>query len=381
MNARRFDALTRIISSDADRASRRSVLRGLAALAAVGFAPGVARAFDGGVAPAQPAVGGVACNSGADCAAGEICFNGACASRDTAGTIPVTQPAAAETAGQDVDGTTPTGTTPVTPPETTAVGGVGGLIQPGEPLPARIFAGRCGSLGAEPAFQLIDIGSVEGVEEDETPQGSLTAIPAEFSTTVVNTTLADLLGAEYAIDVRVDAADPATSIACGDIGGPVEAGPAGEQLAVGLQERGNSAYAGIALLQDEDERTLIQAFLARGLSDADAALAAQPASAPEDAPADATSAPEEPAVAEAAQVAGTPVVGEATGLVAGTQVVTTIDVNLRAEPSEDAPVITILGQGVALEVTGAPENGWVPVLEPATGQRGFVSDQFVTLAI
>ena len=56
---------------------------------------------------------------------------------------------------------------------------------------------------------LIDIGSVEGVEEDETPQGSLTAIPAEFSTTVVNTTLADLLGAEYAIDVRVDPADPA----------------------------------------------------------------------------------------------------------------------------------------------------------------------------
>src|SRR5688572_3078574 len=72
MNARRFDALTRIVSSDAHHASRRSVLRGLAALAAVGFAPGVARAFDGGEAPARPAVGGVACNSGADCAAGEI---------------------------------------------------------------------------------------------------------------------------------------------------------------------------------------------------------------------------------------------------------------------------------------------------------------------
>jgi uncharacterized protein YraI len=86
-------------------------------------------------------------------------------------------------------------------------------------------------------------------------------------------------------------------------------------------------------------------------------------------------------VEEVPQVAGTPVVGEPTTLGAGTRVVTTIDVNLRAEPSEDAPVVTVLGQGVELEVTGAPENGWVPVLEPGSGQRGFVSDQFISVAI
>ena len=189
--------------------------------------------------------------------------------------------------------------------------------------------------------------------------------------------MADLLASEYAIDVRVDAADPATSIACGDIGGPVEAGAAGAELAVGLQERGQSAYSGIGLLQDEGDRTLVRVFLARGLDDADAALVA-----PQAAPAEtsAEEAPAESAVVEAPQVAGTPVVGEATGLAAGSQVVTTIDVNLRAEPSEEAPVLTILGEGVALEVTGDPENGWVPVLDPATGQRGFVSDQFVSLA-
>jgi hypothetical protein len=376
MNARRFDALTKAVSSDTHRASRRSVLRGLAAIAALGFAPGVTRAFDGGVAPVQPAVGGVACTGGADCAAGEICLNGACAARDTDGTIPVSQPTGAETAEQVSDDTGVVGTTPVTPPETTPVGGVGGLIQPGEPLPARIFAGRCGELGAESAFQLIDVGSVEGVEEEETPQGSLTAIPAEFSTTVVNTTFAELLAAEYAIDVRVDATDPATSIACGDIGGPVEAGADGNELAVGLQERGQSAYSGIGLLQDEGDRTLVRVFLARGLDDADAALVA-PQAAPAEA-AEPAEAPAEPVVAEVPQVAGTPSVGEATTLSAGTPVLTTIDVNLRAEPSEEAPVVTILGQGVELEVTGAPENGWVPVLEPATGQRGFVSDQFIT---
>lgn len=376
MNARKFDALTKVVSSDAKGASRRSVLRGLAALGALGFAPGVARAFDGGVAPVQPAVGAVACTSGADCAAGEICFNGACAPRDTAGTIPVSQPTGTEAAGQVTDGTVAVGTTPVTPPETAPVGGVGGLIQPGEPLPARIFAGRCGALGSDAAFQLIDVGSVEGVEEEEAPQGALTAIPAEFSTTVVNTTLADLLAAEYAIDIRVDSSDPATSIACGDIGGPVEAGAAGNELAVGLQERGQSAYSGIGLLQDEDDRTLVRVFLARGLDDADAALVAQPA-----APAEAEQPATEPVVEEIPQVAGTPVVGEPVAIEAGTLVVTTIDVNLRAEPSEEAPVVTILGEGVQLEVTGAPENGWVPVLEPASGQRGFISDQFISIAI
>ncbi len=378
MNARRFDALTIAMTPGARRASRRRVLRGLAALAAMGLAPGAARAFDGGIAPVQPAAGSVGCTSGADCAAGEICLNGACAPREAAGTVPVTAPAVTTTDDQTAAGTTAPGTTPVVPPETVPVGGVGGLIQPGAPLPARIYAGRCGALGADPAFQLIDIGSVEGVEEDESPQGALTAIPAEFSTTVVNSTLASLLEAEFAIDVRVDDADPATSIACGDIGGPVEAGAAGAELAVGLQERGQSAYSGIGLLQDEGDRTLVRVFLARGLDDADAALAAPQVA---EAEAVATEAPAAPDAAEIPQVAGTPVVGGIAPLGVGSRVVTSIDVNLRAEPADDAPVVTILGQGVELEVAGAPENGWIPVVEPSSGQRGFVSDQFITLVV
>ena len=228
MNARRFDALTVAMTSSAHRASRRRVLRGLAMLAAIGVAPGVAQAFDGGEVPVQPAVGSAGCNSGADCAAGEICLNGGCAPRDRAGTGSTGQ-----LVGEPATGGTVPGTTPVAAPETAPLTGVGGLIQPGEPLPARIYAGRCGSLGAEPAFQLIDVGAIEGIEAGEAPQGALTAIPAEFSTTVVNSPLADLLASEHAIDVRVDDADPATSIACGDIGGPIEAGAEGDELAVG----------------------------------------------------------------------------------------------------------------------------------------------------
>jgi hypothetical protein len=370
MNARRFDALT-LAAAGGRPLGRRKVLRGLAALAATSLVPNVASAFDGGVTPVQIPVGGVACISGVDCAAGEICLNGVCAQREAIGS------GDAGSAGQGT-ATETVGTTPVTPPETTPPGGVGGLIQPGAPLPARIYAGRCGQLGADPAFQLIDVGSLEGAEEGETPEGALTAIPAEFSTTVVNTTLADLLASDFAIDVRVDDADPATSIACGDIGGPVEAGPDGSELAVGLQERGQSAYAGIALLQDEGERTLVRVFLARGLGEGEAVTVAQEApaaGAEEPAP---EAAPAEPAAAP--QAAGTPVVGAATPIGPGARVVTTIDVNLRAEPNDEGPVLTILGTGVELEVTGAPENGWVPVVEPASGQRGFVSDQFVSIA-
>jgi hypothetical protein len=142
---------------------------------------------------------------------------------------------------------------------------------------------------------------------------------------------------------------------------------------VGLQERGNSAYAGIAWLQEEGERTLVRVFLARGLEEGVAVTQAQPAAT------EAAAAPTE-APAEAAQAAGTPVVAPVSPLAAGSVVVTTIDVNLRAEPSDDAEVLTILGEGVELEVTAAPQGGWVPVIDPVSGQAGFVSDQFVSVA-
>jgi hypothetical protein len=380
MNARRFDALTVAVSPGARRASRRHVLRGLAALAAVGLVPGVVEAFDGGVAPVLPPASGLPCLSGADCAAGEICLNGACAPRQAVGTGDVTQQGT---------GTTPVqipGTTPVAPPATETVPveptipeGVGGLIQPGAPLPARIYSGRCGALGTEPAFQLIDVGPIEGAEG--TPEGALTAIPAEDSTTVVNTTLETLLASVHAIDIRVDDADPATSIACGDIGGLVDAGADGAELSIGLEERGNSGYSGIAWLQEEGDRTVTRVFLARGLEGGGEATAAQVAPAETPAPVAETPVPAAPV--EAPQAAGTPapVADSLSPLGAGTRVVTTIDVNLRAEPSQDAPVITILGQGVELEVTGPPQDGWVPVVEPGSGQSGYVSDQFLTVVV
>ena len=381
MNARRFDALAVSMTGGVSRSSRRKLLRGLAGLAVAGLVPSTARAFDGGAEPFVPAPGALGCTSGADCAAGEICLNGACAPRSAVGGSSDT--AATSGTGTTTVNTTGTGTEAgvpetiaVDPTETSPDTGVGGLIQPGEPLPARIFAGRCGALSAEPAFQLIDVGSVEGIEDNESPEGALTAIPAEFSTTVVNATLDTLLATEHAIDIRVDANDPATSIACGDIGGPVEAGATGNELAVGLQERGQSAYSGIAWLQSESDRTLVRVFMARGLGEGAPVSIAQEAQTTTDT----TAAPAETPVTEAAQTAATPVVGAVSPIGAGSTVVTTIDVNLRAEPSDDADVLTILGEGVALDVTGSPADGWIPVIDPASGQAGFVSDQFVAIA-
>ncbi|MDQ2651808.1 MAG: SH3 domain-containing protein [Chloroflexota bacterium] len=380
MNARRFDALAVSMTGSVSRSSRRKLLRGLAGLAAASLAPARALAFDGGAEPFVVAPGAQACASGADCAAGEICLNGACSPRSAVGgsdntSTSGTGSTSVNTTGTATEPVVPP-TTSVNPPETSSDTGVGGLIQPGEPLPARIFAGRCGALSAEPAFQLIDVGSVEGVENNESPVGALTAIPAEFSTTVVNATLDTLLASEHAIDIRVDANDPATSIACGDIGGPVEAGATGDELAVGLQERGQSAYSGIAWLQSESDRTLVRVFMARGLDEGAAVSVAQEA---QTAP-DTSAAPAETPAAEAAQAAATPTVGAIAPIGAGSTVVTTIDVNLRAEPSDDATVLTILGEGVELDVTGSPADGWIPVIDPASGQAGFVSDQFIAIA-
>lgn len=379
MNARRFDALALSMTGSVSRSSRRKLLRGLAGLAAASLAPARALAFDGGAEPFIPAPGALGCTSGADCAAGEICLNGACAPRSavggTADTTSNSGTTSVDTTGTATEPVVPP-TTSVNPPQTSTETGVGGLIQPGEPLPARIFSGRCGALSAEPAFQLIDVGSVEGVEANESPTGALTAIPAEFSTTVVNATLDTLLASEHAIDVRVDANDPATSIACGDIGGPVEAGATGDELAVGLQERGQSAYSGIAWLQSESDRTLVRVFMARGLDEgAPVSVAQEAQTAP-----DTTTAPAETPTAEAAQAAATPTVGAIAPIGAGSTLVTTIDVNLRAEPSDDAEVLTILGEGVELDATGSPADGWIPVIDPASGQAGFVSDQFVAIA-
>ena len=79
----------------------------------------------------------------------------------------------------------------------------------------------------------------EGVGQAES------ATPAESSFTNVPMTLDAILGADHAINVHLSAERIDTYIACGELGGVVDASGS---LVVGLREESDSGYTGIAFL-------------------------------------------------------------------------------------------------------------------------------------
>ena len=68
----------------------------------------------------------------------------------------------------------------------------------------------------------------------------------------------------------------------------------------------------------------------------------------------------------------------------GTTVVTSDEVNFRTEATSDSPSLGVLPPGTQLQVTGRfvdlPDCDWWPVTDPATGQNGFVREDFVEAA-
>jgi hypothetical protein len=72
------------------------------------------------------------------------------------------------------------------------------------------------------------------------------ATVAESSFTIVPATLDALLASNYAINVHLSADEIGTYLACGEIGGTVDANGA---LIIGLREQSSSGYTGIAFLQ------------------------------------------------------------------------------------------------------------------------------------
>lgn len=68
----------------------------------------------------------------------------------------------------------------------------------------------------------------------------------------------------------------------------------------------------------------------------------------------------------------------------GTTVVTSADVNFRTEATSESAAIALLPAGTELQTTGAfvdlPDCDWWPVTNPATGESGYVREDFLEAA-
>jgi hypothetical protein len=106
--------------------------------------------------------------------------------------------------------------------------------------PVHIHSGSCAQLG-DVVQPLTDLTAPTGAAVGQAD----TAAVAESSFTNVPLTLDAILAADHAINAHLSAEEIGTYIACGDIGGVLDANGA---LIVGLHEDSDSGYTGIAFL-------------------------------------------------------------------------------------------------------------------------------------
>jgi hypothetical protein len=106
--------------------------------------------------------------------------------------------------------------------------------------PAHIHTGDCVELG-DVVVPLTDLTAPVGEGAGQADEAS----PAESSFTNVPMTLDAILAADHAINVHLSAEQIDTYIACGELGGVVDASGV---LVIGLREQSDSGYTGIAFL-------------------------------------------------------------------------------------------------------------------------------------
>jgi hypothetical protein len=115
------------------------------------------------------------------------------------------------------------------------------VAQPVAPArPAHIHSGNCVELG-DVVVPLTDLTAPVSESVGQADR----ATPAESSFTTVPMTLDAVLAADHAINVHLSAERINTYIACGELGGIVDATGA---IVVGLREESDSGYTGIAFL-------------------------------------------------------------------------------------------------------------------------------------
>ncbi|MGH2615095.1 MAG: hypothetical protein ACRDJC_07645 [Thermomicrobiales bacterium] len=119
-------------------------------------------------------------------------------------------------------------------------GGFSGQAQEASPpRPSHIHIGDCDELG-EVIRPLTNL-TVPGGDVS----GNADAVVAEAAFTIVPESLDELLEEDHALKVHLSREQIQVYLACGDIGGTVDANGA---LIVGMKELGDSGYAGIAYL-------------------------------------------------------------------------------------------------------------------------------------
>ncbi len=149
------------------------------------------------------------------------------------------------------------------------------------PRPSHIHDGDCDELGQiiQPLTALtVPVGQVSGNKD---------AVVAEAAFTVIPQSLDELLATDHALKVHLSKEQIQIYLACGDIGGTVDANGA---LIVGMKELDNSGYTGIAYLAPAgDGGTSVSVLIAKVLpggtpeaaTEAAQAAAATPAAASE----------------------------------------------------------------------------------------------------
>jgi hypothetical protein len=141
--------------------------------------------------------------------------------------------------------------------------------------PAQLHAGSCDELG-EVAFSLSGVGAAVDVAGTAVAESELvgpeSALAVATSRTTIEAAVSDLVNEAHAIAIYASAEATAEPIACGDVGGLQTMQMAGmlmpgDELVVGLAERNDSGFSGIALLRAEGgSEATITIYLAEGLS-------------------------------------------------------------------------------------------------------------------
>jgi hypothetical protein len=152
------------------------------------------------------------------------------------------------------------------------------------PRPSHIHSGDCDELGE--VVQPLTALTVPGGDT----LGNGDAVVAEAAFTSIPQTLEELLAEDHALKVHLSKEQIQTYLACGDVGGQLDANGA---LIVGMKELDGSGYAGIAYLQPAaNGTTSVSVMIAQVIPTADGDAAEASADA-EPAPADeANAAPE-----------------------------------------------------------------------------------------